>query len=147
MLEPPEPWESRPVPRVRIPGMDGAVIAFDAAANADSIARGIDAVGVNVSLATPGRSQVLYRLPVEEGFPERLAGFLGRAASHLGSAASVEAFVDSESGITLSVEDSTDFTVLLRITVTSEDGSEESGSFLEHLVDRSRAALIEAPQV
>jgi len=124
--------------------MDGSVIAFEAAANADSIARGIDAVGVNVSVATPERSQVLFRLPVEEGFPERLAKFLGPAASHVGNAESVEAFVDSESGITLSVEDSTDFTVLLRITVTSEYGSDESGSPFEHLVDTSRAALITA---
>jgi len=122
--------------------MDGSVVAFDAAANADSVARGIDAVGVNVSLATPERSQVLYRLPVQEGFPERLAEFLGQSASHLGSAESVEAFVDSESGITLSVENSTDFTVLLRITVANEDDSAESDSPLEHLVDTSRAALI-----
>jgi len=124
--------------------MDGAVVSFHAAAKAHSTARGIDAVGVNVSLATPERSQVLYRLSVEEGFPERLAGFLGRAASHLGSAHNVEAFVDSESGITLSVEASTDFTVLLRITVTNEDASAESGSPLEHLVDTSRAALLTA---
>ena len=144
MLEPPEPWEPRPVPRVRLPGLDGSVIAFEAAANADSIARGIDAVGVNVSVATPERSRVLYRLAVQEGFPERLAEFLGLAASHVGSAENVEAFVDSESGITLSVEASTDFTVLLRITVTSKDDLAESGSLFEHLVDTSRAALITA---
>ena len=92
MLEPPEPWEPRPVPRVRIPGLDGAVVSFDAAANADAIARGIDAVGVNVSIGTPEWSQVLNRLHVQEGFPERLAEFLGLAASHLGSAESVEAW-------------------------------------------------------
>jgi len=144
VLEPLEPWEPRPVPRVRIPGMDGAVVSFDATANADAIARGIDAVGVKVAIATPERSQVLHRLPVEEGFPERLAGFLGLAASHLGETESVEAFVDSESGITLSVEDSTDCTVLLRITVTREDGLDEPGSALKQLIDTSRAALITA---
>lgn len=142
MLAPPEPWEPRPVPRVRIPGFDGSVVVFEAAANGEGAAAGHNAIGVNVLVATPERAQTWFRLPVSNGFPERLATFLSETASHLGAPGSVQQFVDADARIAASVEQSNDFTVVLRFTITSGNDTDQPDETSLFFIPTSRAALI-----
>jgi len=142
MLAPPEPWEPRPVPRVRIPGFDGTVVVFEAAANGDSAVEARNAIGVNVSVVTPEHAQTWFRRPVSDGFPERLATFLRAAASHLGDPGGVQQFIDAAGRIAVSVEQSNDFGVVLRFTITSGNDTDQPDEASLFFIPTSRAALI-----
>jgi hypothetical protein len=131
---------------VRIPGYDGSTIRFTAVADPDGVAAEQQAMGVTLTLANPHTQQTFDRLPVNPEFPARLAAFLKQSAAHTGSPSDVPAFEDENAGIKIMVQDSTDFTATLVLTLTREPTAGDPRVTVDWVVPTGRSSLLTAAE-
>lgn len=143
MMEPPMIWSYAPPPQMRIPGYAGAAISIHATPSPTAMDVGLGAMGVDLRLMTPDYGAVYRRRPVGEDFAEQLRTFLWETAAEFTPEDSVEPFFDGFSGLSLSVVESTPFTVTLQVEVIVHEG-EDSNEVDGINFETPRAALITA---
>ena len=136
-------WECDPPPSARIPGLAGASVVLTAVTCPAGLASGLGATGLDFRLNDPDIQETYRRRSVDGTLLERMAEFLQHAAADMSPEASVEPLSDESSGLDMAVVGSSDFNVVLSVTVDL-DPADAEGEVRGIEFETARSALITA---